>query len=119
MLSGMARVLLVDDEKLLALLQDYLVEEGFKVRVESESARGIAQALSGDYALVVLDVMMPRLNGLEALRRPTLFEWCARRPHPTHRSEPAHRAGGSGRVNNCKFRASHGRPGSPRCLPRF
>ena len=70
MLGGMARVLLIDDdEKLLALLQDYLVEEGFSVRIESESARGVAQALSGDYVLVVLDVMMPRQNGLDALRR--------------------------------------------------
>ena len=70
MLARMTRVLLIDDdEKLLALLSDYLVEEGFSVRVESESARGVAQALAGDYAIVVLDVMMPRLNGLDALRR--------------------------------------------------
>jgi DNA-binding response OmpR family regulator len=66
----MTRVLLIDDdEKLLALLQDYLIEEGFMVRVETESARGVLQALTGDHAIVVLDVMMPRLNGLDALRR--------------------------------------------------
>jgi two-component system OmpR family response regulator len=66
----MTRVLLIDDDdKLLALLQDYLTEEGFEVRVESDPALGVLQALSGDHAIVVLDVMMPRLNGLDALRR--------------------------------------------------
>ncbi|MEA3150703.1 MAG: two-component system, OmpR family, response regulator [Gammaproteobacteria bacterium] len=66
----MARVLMIDDdEKLLALVSDYLVEEGFTTRVESDSTRGVPLALSGDYAIVVLDVMMPRLNGLDALRR--------------------------------------------------
>ena len=66
----MTRVLLIDDdEKLLALLNDYLAEEGFAVRVETDPARGVVEALSGDYAIVVLDVMMPRLNGLDALRR--------------------------------------------------
>jgi two-component system OmpR family response regulator len=66
----MSRVLLIDDdEKLLALLNDYLVEEGFSVRLENDGNRGVVEALSGDYAIVVLDVMMPRLNGLDALRR--------------------------------------------------
>jgi DNA-binding response OmpR family regulator len=66
----MIRVLLIDDdEKLLALLNDYLVEEVFSVRVESDPDRGVMEALSGDYAIVVLDVMMPRLNGIDALRQ--------------------------------------------------
>ncbi len=66
----MTRVLLIDDdEKLLALLADYLQQEGFAIRVETDAARGVIEALSGDYAIVVLDVMMPRLNGLDALRR--------------------------------------------------
>jgi two-component system, OmpR family, response regulator len=37
--------------------------------VESEGASGVAAALSGQHTLVVLDVMMPELNGLEVLRR--------------------------------------------------
>lgn len=70
MLAAMIRVLLIDDdEKLLALLGDYLAAEGYAVRVENDAARGVMQALSGDHAIVVLDVMMPRLNGLDALRR--------------------------------------------------
>jgi two-component system OmpR family response regulator len=70
MLAFMTRVLLIDDdEKLLALLGDYLAAEGYVVRAENDAARGVMQALSGDHAIVVLDVMMPRLNGLDALRR--------------------------------------------------
>ncbi len=66
----MTRVLLIDDdEKLLALLSDYLTEEGFAVRAQSDAARGVTEALSGDYAIVVLDVMMQRLNGLDVLRQ--------------------------------------------------
>ena len=65
----MTRVLLIDDDvKLVALVNDYLVEEGFSVGTEHDGARGVVEALSGNYAMVVLDVMMPRVNGLEALR---------------------------------------------------
>jgi DNA-binding response OmpR family regulator len=67
---AMTRLLVIDDdEKLLALLHDYLVEERYEVRAESDASLGVSQALSGDYALVVLDVMMPKLNGLDVLRR--------------------------------------------------
>jgi DNA-binding response OmpR family regulator len=66
----MTRILVIDDdEKLLGLLHDYLVEEHYVVHVESDATRGVSRALSGDYALVVLDVMMPMLNGLEVLRQ--------------------------------------------------
>jgi DNA-binding response OmpR family regulator len=66
----MVRILLIDDdERLLTLLRDYLDKEGYSARLETDAIRGVAEALAGDYAIVVLDVMMPRLNGLEALRR--------------------------------------------------
>jgi DNA-binding response OmpR family regulator len=48
------------------LLRDYLLEEAFSVRIESEGSREIAEALSGMYSIVVLDVMLPQ-PGLEAL----------------------------------------------------
>ncbi len=68
--SAMTRILVIDDdEKLLALLHDYLVEERYDAFVESDATRGVSRALSGDYALVVLDVMMPKLSGLDVLRR--------------------------------------------------
>jgi two-component system, OmpR family, response regulator len=66
----MTKILLIDDDaKLTALLRDYLETDGFSVHIEAEGRGGITAALSGEYALVVLDVMMPQLNGLEVLKR--------------------------------------------------
>jgi len=66
----MTRVLLIDDDAdLLALLSQYLIQDGFSVTAMSDGALGVAEALAGSYAIVVLDVMMPRLNGLEVLRQ--------------------------------------------------
>ncbi|MEN9892802.1 MAG: hypothetical protein RLY78_3097 [Pseudomonadota bacterium] len=63
-------ILLVDDDlELSAMLEQYLLREGFDVRVVHDGEAGVAAALDGDCALVVLDVMLPRLSGIEALRR--------------------------------------------------
>ncbi len=68
--AAMIRILLIDDDaKLTALLGDYLVAEGFSVHIENDGPRGAAEALAGGYAMAVLDVMMPQMNGLEVLRR--------------------------------------------------
>jgi two-component system OmpR family response regulator len=62
------KVLLVDDDVELALmLKAYLRQEGFDVAVVQDGKKGVTEALSGKYMIVVLDVMMPRLNGLETL----------------------------------------------------
>lgn len=66
----MIPVLLVDDDlELTAMLSQYLVREGFDVRAVHDGQTGVFEATSGRYAIVVLDVMMPRLSGIEALRR--------------------------------------------------
>lgn len=66
----MNRILLIDDDvELVALLREYLEQEGFVVGTAHDGERGVAEALSGQYALAVLDVMMPQLSGVEALRR--------------------------------------------------
>jgi len=63
-------VLLVDDDvELSGMLRDYLVQDGFDATAVNDGESGVNEALSGKYALVVLDVMMPRINGIEALRR--------------------------------------------------
>lgn len=66
----MAKVLLVDDDVDLAvLLSQYLSREGFDVAMVHDGEAGVGEAASGDYAIVVLDIMMPRISGIEVLRR--------------------------------------------------
>lgn len=66
----MQRVLLIDDDvELCRMLAEYLEGEGFRVHAVHDGERGAAQAVSGDHDVVVLDVMLPGLNGVEALRR--------------------------------------------------
>ncbi|MBS4097671.1 MAG: response regulator transcription factor [Sulfuricella sp.] len=65
----MASILLVDDDiELVALLKEYLEQEGYAVAAAHDGVEGVTAALSGQYDLAVLDVMMPRMNGIEALR---------------------------------------------------
>ncbi|HLK49490.1 MAG TPA: response regulator transcription factor [Bryobacteraceae bacterium] len=64
------RILLVDDDaELCHLLSEFLKREGFTVACEHEGNAGLAKALAGDTDLVVLDVMLPGLDGFEILRR--------------------------------------------------
>jgi len=64
-----AQVLLVDDDaELVAMLKDYLERDGFAVDTAPDGDAGTAAALSGAYGLVVLDVMMPKVSGIDALR---------------------------------------------------
>lgn len=63
-------ILLVDDDvELVDMLREYLEQEGFRIAVAHDGATGVAAALTGQHALVVLDVMMPRMSGIEALSR--------------------------------------------------
>jgi two-component system OmpR family response regulator len=64
------RVLLVDDDvELSVMLREYLETEGFVVSVAENGPDGLSCALSGEYDAVVLDVMLPRMSGIEVLRR--------------------------------------------------
>jgi DNA-binding response OmpR family regulator len=66
----MAQVLIVDDDaELIALLRDYLGEEGFTVTAAGDGEAGARAAVESSPDLVVLDVMLPRLSGFEALRK--------------------------------------------------
>ena len=66
----MPKVLLVDDDvELSDLLREYLQREGFDTDAVHDGDSGVARALDGGYDIVVLDVMMPGLDGVEALRR--------------------------------------------------
>lgn len=66
----MTSVLLVDDDvDLTEMLSRYLVHEGFEIEAVHDGETAVSRALSGQHAIVVLDVMMPRLSGMETLRR--------------------------------------------------
>jgi two-component system response regulator CpxR len=64
------RVLLIDDDvELCALLREFLKREGFEVETEHDGRRGLERAQAGEADLVVLDVMLPGIDGFEILRR--------------------------------------------------
>jgi DNA-binding response OmpR family regulator len=64
----MVRVLLIDDDRELGmLLQEYLQGE-FQLHAAFDGLSGLQEALSHSYAAVILDLMLPRMSGLEVLR---------------------------------------------------
>jgi DNA-binding response OmpR family regulator len=66
----MDRVLIVDDDmQLCELLSQRLSAEAFTMEAVHDGASGLERALSGEHGLVILDLMLPRLNGLDVLRR--------------------------------------------------
>ena len=64
------RILLIDDDaELCTLLIEFLKRQGFSVDCEHQGTRGLERALHGGYELVILDVMLPGLDGFEILQR--------------------------------------------------
>src|SRR5687768_106020 len=67
--GGRTKLLIVDDdEKLARLLREYLEPFGYQVDTVHDGREGLSMALEGDYAAVILDIMLPGLNGLDLLR---------------------------------------------------
>jgi two-component system, OmpR family, response regulator CpxR len=66
--KGLFALLVDDDIELGELLQDALDDHDIRVELASDSRRGLARALSGEHDLLLLDVMLPGLNGFELLR---------------------------------------------------
>ena len=58
-----------DDRELCALVSEYLAREGFSVAVEHDGARGLELASTGSYELVVLDLMLPSIDGFAVLKQ--------------------------------------------------
>ena len=64
------RILIIEDEKALAsLLSDYLSADGLEVESRADGASGLEAALSGSFDLVLLDLMLPVMDGFEVCRR--------------------------------------------------
>jgi two-component system response regulator CpxR len=65
-----ATILVIDDDvEMTEMLSEYLEPEGFVVEVRHDGDSGLKRALQENCLLVVLDVMLPRINGFEVLRR--------------------------------------------------
>ena len=66
----MKRILIVEDEdKIARFLELELVHEGYEVVKKHDGRSGLEAALSGSFSLMILDIMLPGINGLEVLRR--------------------------------------------------
>ena len=65
----MSRILIIEDEESIADLEkDYLELSGFEVEIEGEGTRGLERALNEDFQLVILDLMLPGVDGFEICR---------------------------------------------------
>jgi len=60
--------LIEDDTELTSLMSDYFAQHGFRVEAAHDGRAGLARALEGSFDLVILDVMLPVLDGFEVLR---------------------------------------------------
>ena len=65
----MNKILIVEDELPIAELEkDYLELSGFQVAIETDGQKGLEQALQGDFDVIVLDIMLPGVDGFEICR---------------------------------------------------
>jgi two-component system, OmpR family, response regulator CpxR len=69
-MNDVDRILVIDDDvELCSLVSEYLRPEGFQVECVHDGRSGLTRALSGDFLIAVLDVMLPGMNGFDVLRR--------------------------------------------------
>lgn len=65
-----AKIAIIDDEtQILTMLDRYLSKNGYKIATFSDSIQGMNSALSNEYDIILLDIMMPKMDGIEVLDR--------------------------------------------------
>jgi CheY-like chemotaxis protein len=68
--SGKLSLLLIDDDaELCGMMQEFFAENGYRVTAVHNGREGLARALEGQYDLVILDVMLPQINGFTLLHQ--------------------------------------------------
>ena len=66
----MSKILIIEDEEAIADLEkDYLELSGFQVEIENDGEKGLEAAMNGSFDLIILDLMLPGLDGFEICRR--------------------------------------------------
>ncbi|TVY02923.1 response regulator transcription factor [Paenibacillus cremeus] len=66
----MSSILIIEDEQIIAELErDYLTINGFEVDIALDGAQGLAMGLTGDYSLILLDLMLPHVNGFDICKK--------------------------------------------------
>ncbi len=66
----MSRILIIEDEESIAELEkDYLELSDFEVQVENDGRKGLDKALAEEFDLIVLDLMLPGMDGFEICKR--------------------------------------------------
>ena len=67
--SQISALLVDDDAKLCGLLRDYLEGFGFSLDVAEDALSGLEKAVANEYDVILLDMMLPDMDGLDVLRR--------------------------------------------------
>ncbi|PEM42202.1 response regulator transcription factor [Bacillus pseudomycoides] len=61
-------LLVEDDSSIQEMVEKYLTKEGFQITIASDGEEGVLTFLKGSFDLIILDIMMPKLDGLEVVR---------------------------------------------------
>ena len=65
----MNKILIIEDEEAIAELErDYLTVSDFDVTIKTTGNEGLAEALTNDYNLIILDLMLPGIDGFEVCK---------------------------------------------------
>ena len=65
----MSRILIIEDEQSIAELErDYLELSNFEVEIENDGLKGLERAISDDFDMYILDLMLPNVDGFEILK---------------------------------------------------
>lgn len=66
----MSKILIIEDEEVIADLEkDYLELSGFEVEIKNNGKDGLEHALKGDFSLIILDLMLPEIDGFEVCKK--------------------------------------------------
>lgn len=66
----MSKILIIEDDEAIAEIErDYLINCGYEADIASDGEKGLAMGLDGDYELILLDLMLPKIDGFTVCRK--------------------------------------------------